>query len=226
MSRRIFYVVYFTSQRLQKILDAVRFIANPSEKTSAHITLRGPYSRTGNMANLSKKIAGSEAIASSIDSFIEEGQSTVFLKCDSKKFREVWNKDDFGFNPHITIYDGKSRKFAILLLERLAKIKIQFRFRVSELKPLISHKGQQAIFLRQAFDEHFVEKILGRQMTISQVEKMSFEQRIDAVEIFFRELQNVESFDLNSTFEKASTSEMIGFTELDAEEAQIELLIQ
>ena len=41
MLKRVFYVVYFNEQRLQASLNAMRFIANPREKTPAHITVRG-----------------------------------------------------------------------------------------------------------------------------------------------------------------------------------------
>ena len=225
MSRRIFYVVYFLNQRLQKILDAVRFVANPNEKTPAHITLRGPYTRIGNVDNLSKIIAKSEATVNSVDSFIEEGQNTVFLRCYSEKFREVWSKGDFEFNPHITIYDGQSRDFALLLLNRLLEVKIKFRFLVSDLTPLVTHKGQQSTFLRETFDEQFVGSFLGCRFAISQVEKMSAEQRIDMVGEIFRELERVDYFRSDLWSEEDRTNDLIELEKSDLEERQIRLLI-
>ncbi len=225
MSRRIFYVVYFLNQRLQKMLDAVRFIANPNEKTPAHITLRGPYTRKGNVDKLSRKIARSVAVVNRVDSFIQEGQNTVFLRCHSEIFREVWSKGDFEFNPHITIYDGQSRDFAVLLLNRIAKMKIQFRFHVSELKPLVTHRGQQSTFLREAFDERFVAEVLECQFNISQVEKMSPYQRVNAIEIFFQKLQNVDYFRLDLWSSETRMNNLVDLGESNLEENQIRLLI-
>ena len=193
MSRRIFYVVHFDDQRLQTSLDAMRFIANPKEKTPAHITVRGPYSRPYNLCGLERKIQGAEVVADGTEAFFQEGQNTVFIRCYSERIREVWKKKDFGFNPHITIYDGSSRDLARMLLDRLGRLPIQFRFFVSKLLPLESHKGQYSAWLRQSFDEEFASEIVGYPLRISEIDALSPERRVSLIESFARGLSSLAS---------------------------------
>lgn len=193
MSKRIFYVVYFDDKRLQASLNAMRFIANPKEKTLAHITLRGPYSQLYNVCRLERKIRGAEVVADGADGFFRKGQNTVFIKCSSEKFQEVWKKSDFPFNPHITIYDGSCRNFAKVLLERLKQFPIKFRFLVGNLSPLESHKGQFSTILRQSFDEEFARDIIGEPLKVSEIDFLSPERRIALIESFARELPEFAS---------------------------------
>ena len=193
MSRRIFYVVYFDDPRLQAALDAIRFIANPKEKTRAHITVRGPYTKSINAAALKTKIQGTEVMADGIDSFFREDQNTVFIKCCAERLREVWQKVDFGFNPHITIYDGPSREFALMLQGRLATLPSTFYFAVGQVTRLVTHKGQYTTSLREAFDERLTSRLLGEPLGISEIERMAPTQRVALIELIARELPEFSS---------------------------------
>ena len=186
MSKRIFYVVYFDDKRLQNTLDAMRFIANPREKTRAHITIRGPYLKSRNVYDLERKIFGTEAVADGVKAFFSENQNTVFISCYSERFREVWNKKDFGFNPHITIYDGASREFAKMLFDRLERLPIRFSFLVGKLSSLVSHKDQYSTWLRESFDKELVSDIVGQSLTTFQIDELSSEQRVSLIESFVR----------------------------------------
>ncbi len=193
MSKRIFYVVYFDDRRLQSSLDAMRFIANTKEKTPAHITLRGPYPQSYNLRGLERKIRGAEVLANGVEAFFHEGQNTVFLRCHSERFREVWKKKDFPFNPHITIYDGSSRQFAKLLLKRLEQLHIRFQFVVGKLSALESHKGQYSTLLRQSFKEEFARNVVGEPLKVSEIDALSPERRVSLIELFARELSEFSS---------------------------------
>ena len=188
MLRRVFYVVYFSDRRLQATLDAMRFIANPREKTQAHITVRGPYTQLYNLHRQQRKIYGTEVFANGAGAFFYEQQNTVFIQCYSEKLREVGKKPEFEFNPHITVYDGSSRHFAMALLDKLQKLVIQFRFLVDEMEPLQSAKGQSSSWLRQSFDEDFVRDVMGKPIRAGDVDKLSEETRISLIERFARNL--------------------------------------
>ena len=190
MLRRVFYVVYFSEQRLQAALDAMRFIANPREKTPAHITVRGPYAQFYNLYKQQRKIFGTEVFANGVNTFFHENQNTVFIQCQSEQLREVWMKRDFKFNPHITLYDGSSRQFATALLDKLEETVIQFKFFVDEMQPLESFRGQSSSWLRDSFDEEFAKKVIGRPIKASEVDEMSDETRIALIERFARSLSN------------------------------------
>ncbi|MDE0718111.1 MAG: hypothetical protein OXH64_09270 [Rhodospirillaceae bacterium] len=195
--------MYFQDKRLQALLDAIRFIANPKEKTPAHITVRGPYSRYYDSTKWERKIVGTEAIASGVDSFFENEKNTIYIRCYSKKLREIWSKKDFGFVPHITLYDGISRSFAELLHARLKQIPLQFSFAIGELRSLVSHKGQQSTILRQIFDENIAKDVVGYPLKVDEVDKMSFEKRVRVIETFCKKLQgfHIPRREVSSTVE-------------------------
>ena len=188
MSKRVFYVVYLRDRRLQGSLDAMRLIADPKEKSRAHVTLRGPYPQRYNVSGLDRKVRGSEVVANGTGSFFQNGQNTVFIRCNSEKFRKVWKKADFEFNPHITIYDGPSREFARMLLERLDLLTIHFRFFVDGLSPLVSYKGQYTTELQQSFDEAFAADVIGERLGFSEIRTLSSMKRISLIESFARKL--------------------------------------
>ena len=183
MSKRVFYVVYFRDQRLQAAFDAMRLIANPHEKSRAHITVRGPYRQRYDVRGLDRKIRDTEIVTDGAGSFFDGDQNTVFIGCRSRKLREVWLKRDFGFHPHITIYDGSSRDFANLLYGRLLDLAIRIRFRVGGLSPLPSVKGQYSMDLRQAFDASVVADITGARLDVAERGRAfrGAEDRIDRV---------------------------------------------
>ena len=195
MYRRIFYVIYFDNQRLQTALDAMRFIANPKEKTRAHITVRGPYRQPIDICSLEKKIEGTEVVADGVDGFFYENQNTVFLRCDSEKIGEIWKKKDFGFNPHITIYDGASREFAKKLLDRLERLPIRFQFVVGKLSRLeTTNRRQYTMWLQQSFDGESTGQLVKEPLRVSEVRAMRSEERVSLIEAIARKLPEVASY--------------------------------
>ena len=193
MSKRIFYVVYLDNAQMQAALDTIRFIANPAEKTRAHITVRGPYTRPVDIAALGRELSGTEVMADGIDSFLREDQNTVFIRCRSEPLREVWQKKDFGFNPHITIYDGPSREFALKLLERLSILPNRFYFVVGQMTRLVTHKGQLTTSLREAFDDGLTRRLLGRPLGISEIQRMPADRRVALIELIARKIPEFTS---------------------------------
>ncbi len=193
MARRIFYVLYFDDSRLQACLDAMRFIANPMAKSRAHITVRGPYSQSYEMRRQQEKIRGTEVLADGIGAFLTKDQNTVYIRCHATTLQEVWRKRDFGFNPHITVYDGRSREFAKTLLNKLGSMTIRFHFVVNEMSPLESQKGQYTTWLRESFDENFVSSIVGSPVEISAIAKLACEERMHLLASLARSLSTFSS---------------------------------
>lgn len=190
MARRFFYVIFFNNQRIQALLDAMRFVANPVEKTPAHVTIRGPYPQRYNVCSLERKAREAKVLAEGAGAFFYEGQNTVFIRCRSERFREFWSKKDHGFNPHITIYDGPSREFAKILLDRLEHIPIRFNFFIDGLSVLESHKGQYSTWLRESYNEVLAKEVVGEPLTISEIDELPWERRFFLIESFARELAN------------------------------------
>jgi hypothetical protein len=133
-----FYVVYPSNNDLQNLLNALKLIADENQRTEAHITVRGPY-----VKKLSKKdvkkfsdiIAGEILSITQVDNFFAFNQNTVFFNCDeNESLKLIWKKITYNeFKPHITIYDGEDRDFAIMLYKKLSNNFKSFKYRVSSL---------------------------------------------------------------------------------------------
>lgn len=151
---RVFYVVYVGDEAIASHLDAIRLVCNPDEKTSAHVTVRGPYRQRFNMPVLTKEVASEPVCVSGVGNFFEHGQNTVFLKCESEALRRAWFKRDYPYNPHATLYDGASAVFARSLYERLRVLRLSFCFKPTPLKALVSRRGQRdaEVWMRLNYD--------------------------------------------------------------------------
>ncbi len=148
---RVFYVIYVSDPELEALLDGLRFLANPHEKGRAHVTARGPYRQRYDVSALSRTIAGSRLAVAGVGSFFGPRQNTVFLRCDSPELRAIWHKPDYGYAPHLTLYDGASRAVADDLLAALERADVRTSFEVSGLEPLVSSKGQANLDLAAAW---------------------------------------------------------------------------
>ncbi len=148
---RVFYVIYVSDPLLEGILDGVRFLANPHEKGRAHVTVRGPYRQRYDLTAQQRRIAGTRLTCHGAGSFFGPRQNTVFVRCDSPALRDVWHKPDYGYHPHLTLYDGSSRVVAEDLLTLLEAADARFGFEVVGLEPLLSTKGQANLDLAAAW---------------------------------------------------------------------------
>lgn len=141
MARRLFYVMYIGDTYLQGALDAIRIIANPGEKGKAHVTARGPYPEDAKVDVDKLRIEGATVRITGVGDFFCEGQNTVFLECSSSALRDAWDKGDFAYRPHITLYDGVSSSFAARLAKLLRAKPLRCGFPATRLSPLVSEKG-------------------------------------------------------------------------------------
>jgi hypothetical protein len=181
-NRRVFYVFYSRDQHDQSVLDAICYLADPSEKNRAHVTVRGPYTQKRGVPAVSRAVDGSEIVVTGVDAFLEPGQNTVFFAVSAPRLATVWHKPDFpDSRPHLTIYDGKSREFAVKLRTRLQQVNPRFRFQATPLAPLVTKKGQGSFDLRAAFDEDLVKGVTGTKVTADAVSSLPAEERIDLI---------------------------------------------
>lgn len=182
-NKRVFYVVYVRDELLQHILDAIRYLADPSEKTRAHVTIRGPYKQRLSFGERTKAMDKSDFTVTGVDSFFGPDQNTVFFTLLAPNLEKLWNKPDYpDSRPHLTIYDGDSREFAQRLSSRLRDLRPTFRFKPTSLKPLCTNKGQNSFELRAAYDETLVNRLTGRCVAADDVPDLSAEQRVRLIE--------------------------------------------
>lgn len=178
---RVFYVLYIRERELSDSLDAMRVLANPSEKSAAHLTVRGPYQRKLPLSHLSERIVGKSIVVHEVGNFFREGQNTVFFSCLSPDLLSIWKKTDFAFNPHITIYDGDSESFARKLYSIMRKYKYSFKFTAGQLEPFVSVRRQNGFHLQLTFNQSLVSRILGEQLAARDIPKLKVTRRLEYI---------------------------------------------
>jgi hypothetical protein len=178
---KIFYVLHIREQMLADCIDAIRFICNPAEKQRAHLTVRGPYKRRIDVKAISKRITGDTVSIDSVGNFFTFGQNTVFFNCSAPELKNVWNKPHFPFNPHITMYDGDSREFALRLYSTVSRYDYSLKFKANELEPIASRKGQASMALALAFNTRIVRQLAGERIETRAVAGLSEEHRLRLV---------------------------------------------
>jgi hypothetical protein len=153
---RYFYAIFVAEHNIRSLLSALRFLCDPHQKYSAHVTVRGPYLAPLSKAALERLgnlVSGSYVEVYDVGAFQYPRQNTVFLHCDGIALPKVWVKPGRPYIPHLTLYDGASQFFARELVGLLRTYRIQFQFTATKLYELVSSNGQRSFELRASFDE-------------------------------------------------------------------------
>jgi 2'-5' RNA ligase len=98
-----------------------------------HITIRGPYSTAipeYQIARYQNTLRRDPIIFEGVGEFRDGDRRVVYLKVQHPKLRQIWWKPDFpvkefGFNPHITIFEGTDSPRADAIFEFLKKERLQ-----------------------------------------------------------------------------------------------------
>ena len=175
---RIFYVIYLRDGIAVDCIEAIRLLADPSQRKAAHITVRGPFPTKIRLNSANKKLSGNRIVLDGVSHFISDKQNTVYFTCMGTKLRSVWNKPDYPFHPHVTIYDGSSKSFALQLHEILSKYKYFLGFHADRITQLISKNGHKNSYEPLRFDEGKVSKVVGETLESSMVDCLSEERRL------------------------------------------------
>ncbi len=177
-----FRTIYFQEKRVQSCLDAIILIANPKEKNSAHITVRGPYSKRDDSDKTSSELVGTNVTVLGGGRFFRENQNTVFLECGSELLQKYWWKPDYGYNPHITLYDGESRDFAEKLFQVLRNHKLFFCLTVGKILFSESIRGQKAFDLWFGADLDQIGEITGERIDVQSVNTLPTWKRLNMID--------------------------------------------
>lgn len=197
MKTKYFFVIYLNNDTIKKILDSMKLIADPLQRNFSHITVKGPYRnhQRKRLVEDNKLIQGKEINVLGVGNFFIGKQNTVFLKCEEKKeLYDIWKtkeeKTYNEFHPHITIYDGNDRNFASNLFEIINSHKVNFSFVVDKLD-LYSSKDKTGLSnLETNVDYNALTKIVGFEISINNINKLSNMQRISAIDKLCTELES------------------------------------
>ena len=195
MASRTFYVLYVPDGLIANCIDAIRVLANPTEKHRAHITVRGPYQRAiSSLDTINRGIEGSRIDIYGSGNFFESDQNTVYLACQSPQLEAAWYKRDYGFNPHITLYDGSSHEFARKLWDVVSSRTYETSFIAGPLKALISsQKHQGGMALQADLDLRLLHEIADVGPDAGMVDKIGEEARLAAISKLCDYLSNINS---------------------------------
>ena len=145
MDFRYFIFLYPEDRAIQELLDLAVFLMNPDEKWRAHVTLAGPF---GSARHLPRKTEFRRKVSiAGVGQFRSESQNTIFLTIGARDLEDFWNKPDYPFNPHLTIYDGPDSATADTLYVVLKEARMFFKFFVSKVHVVKSIRGQGSMEL-------------------------------------------------------------------------------
>lgn len=161
-SGKIFYVIFIPDEKIRKCIDAIRFIASSKEKYPSHITVRGPYKRRISVDKINARLRGNIISISGIGSFSsnDHRQNTVYFTCDGNRLRDAWRKKDFGYEPHITLYDGEDFGFAEELYDVMKQYYFDLKFSAEKLEVLPTFPKQRSFEPNYILNDLFVKNIL------------------------------------------------------------------
>lgn len=186
-AKRFFYVVYVPEGDVRICLDAIRLIARPQARFPAHITIRGPYDHPIDTGPLSEHIRGKIVRVGDVGMF-HSPLSVVFLHCSCPDFLAIWDKPEFGYTPHITLYEGESRTFASAVADLLDSAPIRFAFRASGLDALVSERAATTSPLRDRYDPAALARFLGSAPDLLEIDTMEPPQRLEWISQIARHL--------------------------------------
>ena len=178
----LFYVIYLRDGISIDCIEAIRFLCDPSQKKASHLTVRGPFPNKIRLVDANRKLAGNKLLLNGVNRFFSENQNTVFFTCAATKIKKVWNKPEYPFNPHITIYDGDSRAFASEVFDVVAKYTYFLGFQADKLTPLITRNGSKSLFRPLLFDCDAIAEIAGEPINRERISHMSVDKRLSLIE--------------------------------------------
>lgn len=185
----LFYVIYLRDGISVDCIEAIRLLSNPFEKKAAHLTVRGPFPNKIRLEDANKKLAGNKILLDGISRFLSPNQYTIFFTCKATRIKKVWNKPDYPFNPHVTIYDGDSLMFASELYDVLSRHSYKLGFLADKLTPLISKSGTKNQYKPLHLDVVEISKIIGEPFDISRLSEMNGSKRLALIEQLCRFLE-------------------------------------
>lgn len=181
--KNIFYVIYISDMEIRRCLDTMRLVCDPFTKTTAHVTLRGPYKRITYLRGDKMDLEGASVSVFGVDRFVNKKQNTVYLNCGFRLMRHVWHKPEYpGRKGHLTLYDGTSRVFSEKLYTSLKRKRLFFTFPATRLEMLTVFSGQSEIEIRAMFDDEIVKKVTGRFLDLDESKTLSEGEKLTIVE--------------------------------------------
>lgn len=173
---RYFVFLYIEDKRLTRFIDYAIYLLNPTEKWPAHVTLAGPYTNRKEAPPEDELDFCQRLSVMGVSEFRSANQNTVYLIVGNGQLESVWNKPDFAFNPHLTLYDGSDSDLADEIVRWGKAERLIFSFMVSKRVVVSSTKRQGSFNLIERFDPTTLPAT--KHMNFSEIADQSIEWRL------------------------------------------------
>ena len=107
--------------------------------------------------------------------------------------KKIWSKPDYDYNPHITLYDGKSRTFAEKLVKILNSHLRNISFKVDKLYELKSVRGKVNEPITVNSTLSYIKRIVGEKLSKENLEKMDDSEKLFFIELLTEDLAHFRS---------------------------------
>ena len=180
--KRWFQIAFFQFEQIQKLLDMMIYVLNPAEKLPAHVTLKGPFKAEASASRNPSNVYGASISIVGTGRF-PQPQLTVFLRCDASAIKENWWKPNYGYQPHITIYDGDSAGISSGAFSILNNMRIFARISLGRTVVYASQVGQKSMMLPLAIDYEQLSLITRRSFTANHSGELTVQDRLDCLSL-------------------------------------------
>ena len=195
----IIYAVKVEDIRLSSVLNYVKYLCAPNSKTEIHLSVQGPFRapiRPEKFEKFNTTIKNALIKIDAVGNFFEFYQNTVYLRCGGNAIRRVWDKKDYPFMPHLTLYDGANSEFATELYGMLKEFTIDFTFKSSGLICYDTEKLVPSTLLKLGINTEVINSVLGFDWRTKDSTEYSQEQKLDLIKRCFASIcTQVEHFD-------------------------------
>lgn len=192
---KYFFVIYFKNELIKKVLNGLRLVADPTQNNVAHLTVKGPYvSKQMKKLHEDKQLIEGKSIhIIGVGNFFSEHQNTVFFKCEEKiELTKIWQSKNIKtykeFHPHITIYDGKDRNYAIHLFETLHSHNINLSLEVDELDLYSTNDKFTLMNLHHSVDYKLLSEAAGHDVTSQEILSLDEHSRLKIIDKLSKKL--------------------------------------
>ncbi len=164
---KYFFIANFIDNEISNYLNAIKYIAEPTNFSIAHITLKGPFKtqQKKQFESVKKQLENKEVQIVEIGNFFDDNQNTVYLRCvEDPELYQIWkSKTDRtyqNYHPHITIYDGKDTAFSRDLYDILKKYSLKYTLKIDEIDLYNKGKKKEMFYKEEVLNMHLLRDVV------------------------------------------------------------------
>lgn len=169
-SKSNFLFIVFKDPFVLGIIQFLRMALGSRINDQPHITIQGPFSdriTAERVAVVKRALCRDEILLANPKCFESGSKIVLYMSATSAHMANVWNKPDypiekFGFNPHVTIYEGLDKRKVHTAIRFLAREPIELICREFDVVPYVSKQMEMFAATETPSDEFAFQRLLSR----------------------------------------------------------------